>query len=225
MRITRVYTRTGDRGETRLVGGQKVAKDHPRINAYGTTDELNAILGLVRVSVIRAAREEAIQAGDRSAAPAHLSGQAAIQAAGDIAAPPAVRIDAMLHVIQNDLFNVGSDLATRPEDRWPGMYRVGDEDVTRLEGWIDELNETVGPLREFILPGGGPVGAFLHQARTVCRRSERELVALLRDGPEAGEGCLRYLNRLSDYLFVLGRWAAKQLGEPEFLWERPVAAK
>lgn len=193
MRITRVYTRTGDKGTTRLVGGQEVPKDHPRIDAYGTIDELNAILGLVR-------------AFNRDSG----------------AAPDAVgRIDAMLHRIQNDLFNVGSDLATRPEDRWPGMYRVGGDDVKQLEDWIDVLNEDVGPLREFILPGGGKVGAFLHQARTVCRRAERQLVALLRDEPETGEGAMRYVNRLSDFLFVAGRWAAKQLGEPEVLWERP----
>jgi cob(I)alamin adenosyltransferase len=193
MRITRVYTRTGDKGTTRLVGGQEVPKDHPRIASYGTTDELNAIIGLIRVFNTRSG-----------------------------AAPDAVaRIDRMLHAIQNDLFNVGSDLATRPEDRWPGMYRVGETDVRRLEGWIDELNDDLGPLKEFILPGGGPVGAFFHQARTVCRRAERELVALLHAEPETGEGAMRYLNRLSDYLFVAGRWAAKQLGEPEFLWERP----
>lgn len=196
MRITRVYTRTGDKGSTRLVGGQEVPKDHVRIEAYGTVDELNSILGIVRVHNRTSGAE-----------------------------PEAVaRIDQMLHRIQNDLFNVGSDLATRPEDRWPGMYRVGGEDVTRLEEWIDALNEDVGPLREFILPGGGPVGAFLHQARTVCRRAERNVVGLLRAEPEAGEGPMRYLNRLSDYLFVLGRWAAKQLGEPEFLWERPAKA-
>lgn len=193
MRITRVYTRTGDKGTTRLVGGQEVPKDHVRLRSYGTVDELNAILGLVRHAN-------------------RVSG----------AAPEVVaRIDRMLHTVQNDLFNVGSDLATRPEDRWEGMYRVGGDDVTRLEGWIDTLNEDVGPLREFILPGGGAVGSFLHQARTVCRRAEREVVALLREEPEAGEGPMRYLNRLSDYLFVLGRWAARQLGEPEYLWDRP----
>lgn len=160
MRITRVYTRTGDKGTTRLVGGQEVYKDHPRIAAYGTTDELNAIIGIVRYQ------------NRVSGAPSDAVG----------------RLDAMLHTIQNDLFNVGSDLATRPEDRWEGMYRVGDADVKRLEEWIDALNADVGPLKEFILPGGGPVGAFLHQARTVCRRAERELVALLREEPGTGEG-------------------------------------
>ncbi|MFZ5481532.1 MAG: cob(I)yrinic acid a,c-diamide adenosyltransferase [Myxococcota bacterium] len=193
MRITRVYTRTGDKGQTSLVGGQRVPKDHPRIESYGTVDELNAILGIVRVFNK--------QSGTAPEARAH--------------------VDAMLHRVQNDLFNVGSDLATRAEDRWEGMYRVGADDVKRLEGWIDRLNEEVGPLEEFILPGGGLVGAHLHQARTVCRRAERTCVALMEAEPETGDGAMRYLNRLSDYLFVLGRWVAKQLGEPEHLWERP----
>ncbi len=196
MRITRVYTKTGDKGQTRLVGGQQVAKDHVRIASYGTTDELNAILGIVRWHNRESGADAAAVA----------------------------RIDGMLHRVQNDLFNVGSDLATLPGDRWAGMIRVGEADVTRLEEWIDALNEDVGPLREFILPGGGPVGAFLHQARTVCRRAEREVVALLRAEPDTDAMPMKYLNRLSDYLFVLGRWAAKQLGEPEFLWERPTSA-
>ncbi len=193
MRITKVYTRVGDGGSTQLVGGQRVAKNHIRIETYGTTDELNSIVGLARTFNQRSGSDPEVVA----------------------------RLDTMLHRIQNDLFNVGSDLATPPESRWEGMYRVGDDDVARLEGWIDELNEELGPLREFILPGGGPVGAFFHQARTVCRRAERQLVALLEVEPETGAGVMRYLNRLSDYLFVAGRWAAKALGEEEFLWERP----
>lgn len=193
MLITRVYTRTGDKGQTRLCGGQPVPKDHVRIASFGTTDELNSILGIVRW-----------HNGSAAGSPDSTA-----------------RIDAMLHRIQNDLFNVGSDLATLPGDRWPGMIRVAEADIVRLEEWIDELNADVGPLTEFILPGGGPVGAFLHQARTVCRRAEREVVALLREEPETDPMPMKYLNRLSDFLFVLGRWAAKQLGEPEFLWERP----
>lgn len=195
MRITRVYTRTGDKGLTRLVGGQQVPKDHIRIATYGTTDELNSIIGIIRVFL----RESPVDDAARNL------------------------LDGMLHRIQNDLFNVGSDLATRAEDRWPNMIRVGGADVDRLEGWIDTLNDEVGPLTEFILPGGGKVGAFFHQARTVCRRAERECVALIREEPDAGEGAMRYLNRLSDYLFVAGRWAAKQANEPEPLWERGTA--
>lgn len=195
MRITRVYTRTGDKGTTRLVGGQEVPKDHPRIAAYGTIDELNAVLGVVRAHNARGTAGEAERA----------------------------RIDGMLHRIQNELFNVGSELATMPADHWPGMIRVHGADVTRLEAWCDSLNEDLGPLKEFILPGGGMVGAFLHQARTVCRRAERELVALTRAEPEADTDVVRYVNRLSDFLFVLGRWAAHHHAEPEVYWEKPVA--
>lgn len=193
MRITRVYTRTGDGGRTRLVGGQQVSKGHLRIESYGTTDELNAILGLARTFNARSGADPAAVA----------------------------RLDAMLRAAQNDLFNLGSDLATMPADRWENMPRIEDADVTRLEGWIDELNEDLGPLKEFILPGGGPVGAFFHQARTVCRRAERVLVRLMEEEPEVGDGPMRYLNRLSDWLFVAGRWAAKALDEPEYLWDRP----
>ncbi len=192
MRITRVYTRTGDGGTTRLVGGQEVRKDDLRIEAYGTVDELSCVLGLARTFNTRSeAKPEGIAA-----------------------------IDAVLRRVQNDLFNVGADLATRAADRWPGMYRVGDADVKRLEEWCDRFNEELGPLKDFVLPGGGPVGGFLHQARTVCRRAERVLVALIAREPEVGDGCLVYLNRLSDLLFVLARWAAKALGETEYLWER-----
>lgn len=191
MRIGRVYTRTGDGGSTRLAGGQQVPKDDLRIEAYGTVDELSTVLGL--------ARTFAEQVEDPAARDA---------------------IGAILKTLQNDLFNVGGDLAT-PSDSGFSPYRVGDPDVARIEAWCDELNAELGPLRDFILPGGGPVGAFLHQARTVCRRAERRLVALMRTDDTVGEGCLRYLNRLSDLLFILARWAAKRAGEPEYLWEKP----
>ena len=193
MRITRVYTRTGDKGSTGLVGGERVEKDDLRIEAYGTVDELNAIIGLARTFNTKEGANPEVVA----------------------------RIDAMLRAVQNDLFNVGADLATPAEARWPNMHRVGELEVGRLEGWCDVLNEDLGPLVEFILPGGGPVGAFLHQARTVCRRAERIVVTLYRERPDTGDGCLQYLNRLSDWLFVAGRWAAKAHGEPEYLWDRP----
>jgi cob(I)alamin adenosyltransferase len=196
MRITKVYTRTGDRGQTRLVGGAVTQKNAPRIEAYGTVDELNAIIGLVRTWNQRSA--------------------------SDGARPAAVeKIDEMMKTVQNDLFNVGADLATPADSRWEGMHRVGDSEVQRLEEWIDALNADLPPLREFILPGGGPVGAFFHQARTVCRRAERCVYTLMDMDPDVGDGVLRYLNRLSDHLFVAGRWAAKSLGEPEYMWERP----
>ncbi|MDA0375661.1 MAG: cob(I)yrinic acid a,c-diamide adenosyltransferase [Planctomycetota bacterium] len=193
MRITRVYTRTGDKGSTRLVGGQELAKNAPRIEAYGTVDELNAVLGVARTFC------------EQSPGPAEAVAE----------------VSKILKAVQNDLFSVGADLATQPADRWEGMYRVGEADVARLESWCDRLNGDLPPLEEFVIPGGGPVGAFLHQARTVCRRSERRLVALMEIESEVGDGCLVYLNRLSDLLFVLSRWAAKALGEPEYQWEQP----
>lgn len=192
MRITKVYTKTGDGGTTRLVGGRAVPKSDIRIEAYGTVDELNAVVGLARTFNSRS-----------ETSPESIT-----------------KIDQMLAKIQNDLFCVGADLATLPEDRWEGMDRLSLADVERLEGWIDELNGELPELKEFILPGGGPVGSFLHQARTICRRAERVVVALGQTAPESLEVALPYLNRLSDYLFVLSRWAVKELGEPEYLWNR-----
>lgn len=185
MRITKVYTRTGDKGDTRLVGGRIERKDASRIEAYGTVDELNSVLGLART----------FNDDDR--------------------------LEPMLRAIQNDLFNVGTELATLAADRWEGMYRIGAADIERLEGWIDSLNEELPPLKEFILPGGGPVGGFLHQARTICRRAERRVVTVLDADPDVGEPPMAYLNRLSDLLFVMARFAAKAHGEPEYTWDNP----
>ena len=191
IRINRVYTRGGDRGETSLVGGQRIAKDSIRIESYGTVDELNAVLGLVRVSSrLTPGGEEA----DRA------------------------RLDALLDRIQNDLFNLGSDLATLPGDRHPKQPVIEPRHVAYLEATIDELNAELPELTSFVLPGGGPVAAHLHQARTVCRRAER-LVTTLGRHEAIGEQCLVYLNRLSDLLFVLSRWAAKVRSEPETLWK------
>ncbi len=197
MRITKVYTRTGDKGFTRLVGGRKIRKDSDRIEAYGTVDELNTIVGLVRTFNSMSTEDPAKSA----------------------------RLDVMLHRVQNDLFNVGSDLATLHADRWDGMAVVGDESTTLLENWIDELNDDLEPLKEFILPGGGPIGAFFHQARTVCRRAERRITSLMETEPELDLAPLRYINRLSDWLYVAGRWAGKTHNEPEYLWEREPAKK
>ncbi len=191
MRITKVYTRTGDQGMTRLVGGQQVPKDDVRIHAYGTTDELNAIVGIVRMELGRGAWSGA----DRDA------------------------FDRQLERVQNDLFNLGSDLATRTEDRWEGMRLLNAGDVDRLEAEMDAMNEVVPPLEEFILPGGGPASAFLHQARTVCRRAER-LTITLAGAEDINPMAVKYLNRLSDWLFVAGRWAARAAGEAEVLWDR-----
>jgi cob(I)alamin adenosyltransferase len=193
--ITRVYTRTGDRGETALVGGKRVPKDSPRIVAYGTLDELNAIVGLARTF-----NEERLAEGEHHR-----------------------WLDEVLRKIQNELFDLGSELATPPEVEYEGMFHVGEAEVTALEHLMDRCQKELEPLKSFTLPGGGRVNAFLHQARTVCRRAERELLSASRTEP-IGEWPLKYVNRLSDLFFVLGRWVARHLGEKEYLWERGLAS-
>jgi len=195
IRITRVYTRTGDKGETALVGGRRVAKDSPRIEAYGAIDELNSVIGLARV----------FNAEQLGRGKAHRW------------------LDEVLRRLQNELFDLGSELATPGDAAYEGMFRVGDKEVAALERLMDECQKELAPLKSFVLPGGGRVGGFLHQARTVCRRAERRILALSRAEP-TGEWPLKYVNRLSDLLFVLSRWAGKRLGETEYLWERGLAA-
>ena len=190
IRITRVYTRRGDRGETDLVGGVRVPKDGARIDAYGTVDELNAAIGVVRAvngSTPRAKKTR--------------------------------ELDDVLRRLQNELFDLGGELATPPGAFQPGMFRVGAAEVTALEGTLDRCQKDLAPLKSFVLPGGGPVSAFLHVARTVCRRAERDVLRLMRQ-EDVGEWPLAYLNRLSDLLFVLSRWVGRHRGEKEFLWER-----
>jgi cob(I)alamin adenosyltransferase len=191
IRITKVYTRTGDKGFTKLVGGKKVAKDASRIESYGALDELNSVLGLARVF------NDDLK--DRL--------------------PAAQRLDEIFRRLQNELFDLGSELATPPDFSYEGMFTVGDEEVKTLERLIDELQKDLTPLNSFILPGGGKVSGFLHQARTVCRRAERDILRLMRE-ESISEWPLKYINRLSDLLFVLSRWVSKNLGEPEYLWER-----
>jgi cob(I)alamin adenosyltransferase len=195
MRITKVYTRTGDAGQTRLAGGQQVWKDCLRVEAYGTVDELNASVGLVR-----AMNAEAVT---KSAA--------------------STQLEEDLRWVQNKLFDVGSILATAPGQTFKNMPTVTAQDVTKLERMIDRCQKDLAPLKEFILPGGGKVSATLHQARTICRRAERICIRLTREEPVAAE-LNKYLNRLSDALFVLARWVAKTQGEPEFLWQRDAGA-
>jgi len=190
IRITRVYTRTGDDGTTALVGGARVPKDSPRVACYGVIDELNAILGLAR----------------------------SFNASGS-AHPARDRLEAILQRLQNELFDLGSELATPPDAEYEGMFKVSGDDVRALEQLMDECQKDLAPLKSFILPGGGTVSAFLHQARTVCRRAEREVLHLSRE-EAVGEQVLPYINRLSDLLFVLSRWIGKQRGEHEYLWER-----
>jgi len=191
MRITKVYTKTGDAGKTRLAGGQQVWKDSVRVEAYGTVDEINASIGVVRV--INADMMEAHQ--------------------------EAGQLEEELRWIQNKLFDIGSILATAPGQTFKNMPQVTGKDVTRLEKLIDRCQEHLEPLKEFILPGGGKVSGFLHQARTICRRAERICIRLGKEEPVEAQINI-FLNRLSDALFVLARWVAKTQGEAEFLWER-----
>jgi cob(I)alamin adenosyltransferase len=198
IRITRVYTRRGDRGDTDLVGGRRVAKDGLRIEAYGTVDELNAAVGLAR------ARNAATTPRGRTRA-----------------ALAARELDALLRKLQNELFDLGGELATPADAFQPGMFRVGEAEVTALEAAMDRCQKDLKPLVSFVLPGGGEVSALLHVARTVCRRAERAVLRLMRE-EDVGDQPLAYLNRLSDLLFVLSRWIGHHRGEQEYLWERPI---
>ena len=177
----KLYTRTGDAGETSLFGGTRARKDDPRVDAYGEVDELNAWLGLARASSIDPELATALQQ------------------------------------LQRDLFALGAQLAD-PADRIAARVTKAalvDDDVTRLERLIDKMEEELPPLRRFILAGGAPAGAALHVARTVCRRAERRIVAL---DPPVDPVLLRYVNRLSDLLFVLARVANHRAGVPEIEW-------
>jgi cob(I)alamin adenosyltransferase len=184
--LNKIYTRTGDKGTTALATGNRRAKYDLRVEAYGTVDETNACIGLVR---LHTASEDA-------------------------------EVDAMLGRIQNDMFDLGADLAT-PESGEPLPYeplRITQAQVDRLEREIDALNGELSPLRSFVLPGGSPAAAALHLARTVCRRAER-LVVELSDKPDetVSEAAVKYLNRLSDFLFVASRYVNRK-GDGDVLW-------
>lgn len=193
--LNRIYTRAGDSGETRLVGGQRVPKDDARIDCFGVVDELNAFLGLARTTV-----EE-------------LSGQR----------PALVPFAAILKRVQHELFNLGSTLATLPEDMHPKQPRITSAEAQQLEQEIDQANESLASLRSFVLPGGSRLDGELHVCRTICRRAERLLVSLARSESVPPEA-LTYLNRLSDALFVWSRWVNHILGKAETLWEPNAAS-
>jgi cob(I)alamin adenosyltransferase len=182
--LNRIYTKTGDKGETALGDGTRLPKHALRISAYGTLDEANAAIGIVR-----------------------------LHTAGDL--------DAMLARIQNDLFDLGADLCVPDGDGRKGKQnplRVSEAQVQRLEDEIDEMNTELQPLRSFVLPGGSPASAALHVARTVCRRAERLMVELAaQTGEVVAEPALKYVNRLSDFLFVAGRYANDR-GKSDVLW-------
>jgi cob(I)alamin adenosyltransferase len=181
--LNRIYTRTGDDGTTALGSGARRKKYDLRVEAYGTVDEVNAVIGLVR-----------------------------LHTADDTA------LDGALRRIQNDLFDVSADLCLAEKGPGGARLTVTEAQVHWLEGEIDRLNGELAPLKSFILPGGSPAAAYLHLARTVCRRAERLLVELMDRSEEGVSGpCLKYMNRLSDYLFVAGRYANDR-GAGDILW-------
>ena len=180
----KIYTKTGDAGETGLFAGGRVAKDNLRVETYGAVDELNAVIGLARTA-----------------------------AEGEL--------DAALARISSELFSLGADLATPLDAATAWIVRVDDTLTARLEGEIDRFETELPPLTNFILPGGAPVAAQLHLARTVCRRAERRAVQLARAEP-LNDAALRYLNRLSDWLFVAARLANHRAGRPDEPWISPV---
>lgn len=177
--MARIYTRAGDDGSSGLIGGKRVSKDSPRLETYGTVDELNALLG---------------------------------RAIAETVSP---RLTPMLKCIQNRLFDIGAELAMEGE---PIPARIQVDSIQQLEGWIDDLSDALPPLTQFILPGGGLSASTLHIARTVCRRAERRVVSLRKSEPVNAE-IVRFLNRLSDLLFVMARFQNLEEGKGEELWE------
>jgi cob(I)alamin adenosyltransferase len=181
----KIYTKTGDDGETGLFGGPRVRKDAPRIEAYGTVDELNSVIGVARSH--------------------ELAGE----------------FDAILNRIQNELFDLGAQLAT-PNPAAHQTQLIGPDAIAALERAIDEFEKRLAPLKQFILPGGTPAAAQLHLARTVCRRAERRLVTLVSTSTEPIAGDLViYLNRLSDLLFVMARAVNLAAGRADVPWQKP----
>lgn len=185
-----VYTRTGDAGQTGLRGGQRLSKADLRVDSYGTVDELNAAIGLARALACETQRQN----------------------------PALERLGEALLTVQHRLFTLGSALATLPEDLPADQRRIEQSDVDELEGEMDRCSAALAPLTSFVLPGGSPLNAALHVARTVCRRAERRCVQLADRAP-VDPSSLKYVNRLSDALFVWARWSAVQLGAAETSWQ------
>ena len=188
VKLTRIYTRGGDKGETSLGRGERVAKHDPRVEAYGTVDELNSVIGLVRAAVDRTLKNDVHRA----------------------------HVDDMLKRIQNDLFDLGADLCTVEAKQGSEALRIVVTQTERLEHEIDAMNAELQPLTSFVLPGGSEASAWLHLARTVARRAERRMTALAAEQPVNPEA-VRYVNRLSDHLFVLAR-RLNDNGAADVLW-------
>jgi cob(I)alamin adenosyltransferase len=188
VKLTRIYTRGGDKGETSLGRGERVAKHDLRVEAYGTTDEANAVIGLARTAIERTVKNDVLRA----------------------------HVDDMLKRIQNDLFDLGADLCTIEGKAGEEALRVLPAQTERLEREIDAMNAELAPLTSFILPGGSEAAAWLHLARTVTRRAERCMTALAAEQPVSAEA-IKYINRLSDHLFVLSR-KLNDNGASDVLW-------
>jgi len=191
--INRVYTRTGDDGKTGLLGGKRVPKDHLRVEAFGCIDELNASMGLCRAAV----------------------------AAEKMPATVKCSLGAQLREIQSRLFDLGGVLCAPGGKAWAGMPLPGADAVAALEASMDAMNRSLKPLKSFVIPGGCASNAWLHQGRVSCRRAERRVVTLARKETVPAE-VVRYLNRLSDWLFVAARFAAVKAKAPESLWQFPL---
>ena len=188
IRINKVYTRTGDTGKTRLIGGEERWKDNARVEAYGTVDELNAEIGLCR-ELVKEIENEKFRLLIR-----------------------------LLKSVQNELFNLGTQLAMDERDDSKNLPQLSDEAILKLESEIDTANESLSELTSFILPGGSVINAQFHIARNVCRRAERRVVSLSKKENIDSKN-IRYLNRLSDALFVWSRWVSKIIGDEENLWD------
>lgn len=193
MRITRVYTRQGDQGMTRLGSSQEVSKSCQRVEAYGCVDELNSAVGFVRAL---------LNEKPESLAPLDMQ-----------------TVMADLDMLQNRLLTLGGDLATRLSDRWDGMPLINAAHTRELEVRLDQYNSELPRLEEFILPTGTAVVSALHLARTICRRTEREVIRL-QENEDIGPDVIPFLNRLSDFLFVLARWISRKSGCIETAWRR-----
>ncbi len=194
MRITKVYTKTGDDGNTALVGGQRVPKYDPRIDAYGTSDELMSFIGW--------ARQELYMERDKFTCTDGYN-----------------EMDQVLEFIGNKLFTLGADLATRVDDRHPQMVVINEDDIKFLEEVCDYFNDELPPLTDFVLPGGSRTASALHVCRTIARRAERAVVELSTK-ENVGDYTAKYLNRISDSLFVMARWVNHRMDVDEVIWRR-----
>lgn len=180
--MSKIYTKTGDRGMTSLVGGTRISKDHLKIETYGTVDELNSWIGVLRDAPENASRRD------------------------------------IFKEIQDRLFTLGADLAAEPEQTKRKIPDLFESDIELLECEMDKMNEEIPPLKAFVLPGGHQSVSFAHVARTVCRRAERHAIRLGRE-EEVNPLIIKYLNRLSDYLFVVSRKITQELGAEEVAWK------